>query len=66
MRAKLVAGVVAFFVVVSLVIVLIEAGPSAFTGMAGSGSASSSEDQTTSQPQAAARGCATPGCRPRL
>lgn len=53
MRAKLVAGVVALFVVVSLVIVLVEAGPAALNGMSGSGSSSASEDQTVSQPSAA-------------
>src|SRR5690348_4719884 len=53
MRAKLVAGVVAFFVVVSLVIALIEAGPAVFTGTAGSSASSSSEDQTTTQSQTA-------------
>src|SRR5690242_17715967 len=53
MRAKLVAGVVALFVVVSLLIALIEAGPAVFTGTAGSGAASSNANQTTTQPQTA-------------
>jgi hypothetical protein len=52
MRAKLVAGVVAFFVVVSLVIALAEAGPSVFTGLAGSGSTSASGDQYNAQSSA--------------
>ena len=53
MRVKLVAGVVALFVIVSLVIALIEAGPAVFTGIDGSGAASSSADQTNTQLQTA-------------
>jgi hypothetical protein len=46
MRGKLVAGVVAFFIIVSVVIALAEAGPAVFTGTAGSASSAVSDDQT--------------------
>ncbi len=52
MKVKLVAGVIVFFVIISVVIVLVEAGPSAFAGSGGSGTPVAL-DQPTTQPTTA-------------